>query len=126
MVKKHDLKIFALIWACIFMVIGLLPLINSGDTRIWSIAVSLLFAIVAFVKPELLIKFYTIWTKVGEFIGGIISKIVLFILFYGLFAPVAIFLRLIGKDLLNKKIDKSQESYWIEREMQPQSMKNQF
>lgn len=126
MVKKHDLKVFALIWAGIFMVIGLLPLIKSGDMRVWSVIVSILFAIVAFVKPEILTQFYTIWTKVGEFIGGIISKIVMFILFYGLFTPVAIFLRLIGKDLLNKKIDKSQESYWIERETQPQSMKNQF
>ncbi len=126
MVKKHDLKVFALIWACIFMVIGVLPLFKSENIRLWAIIVSILFVATAFTKPEVLTRFYQIWTKVGEFIGGIISKIVMFILYFGLFTPVAIFLRLLGKDLLNKKIDKSQESYWIDREMQPQSMKHQF
>ena len=31
-----------------------------------------------------------------------------------------------SKDLLNKKVDKSKKSYWIERESQPESMKQQF
>jgi len=126
MVKKHDLKMFALIWAGIFMVIGILPIFKQGDIKIWAIIISLIFATVAFTKPEIFTSFYNIWTKVGEFIGGIISKIVMFILYFGLFTPIAIFLKLLGKDLLNKKIDKTQASYWIDRERQPESMRNQF
>jgi hypothetical protein len=126
MVKKHDLKIFALIWAGIFMVIGVIPIFKQGDIRIWSVAVSIIFAIIALTKPQILTSFYNLWTEVGEFIGGIISKVVLFILYFGLFTPISIVLKLLGKDLLGKKIDRSQESYWIDRETQPQSMKNQF
>ena len=63
---------------------------------------------------------------IGEFIGGVISKIIMFALYFGVFTPYSIFLKIIGKDLLNKKIDKSRESYWTEREKQPESMKNQF
>ena len=77
-------------------------------------------------KPALLQSFYVLWTKVGEFIGGIISKIMLAILFYFIFTPVAVILRLLKKDLLHKRIDKTVSSYWIEREQQPESMKNQF
>jgi hypothetical protein len=47
-------------------------------------------------------------------------------LYFGFFTPISLVLKLLGKDLLNKKIDKSQESYWVERKTQPQSMKNQF
>jgi len=126
MVKKHDLKIFALIWAGIFMVIGVIPIFKQGDIRIWSVALSIIFAIIALTKPQILTSFYKLWTEVGEFIGGIISKVVLFILYFGLFTPISIVLKLLGKDLLGKKIDRSQESYWIDRETQPQSMKNQF
>ena len=126
MVKKHDLKIFALIWAGIFMVIGVIPIFKQGDIRIWSVALSIIFAIIALTKPQILTSFYNLWTEVGEFIGGIISKVVLFILYFGLFTPISIVLKLLGKDLLGKKIDRSQESYWIDRETQPQSMKNQF
>ena len=50
----------------------------------------------------------------------------MFILYFCIFTPVSIFLKILGKDLLDKKIDKSQNSYWIERKKQPESMKNQF
>ena len=126
MVKKHDLKVFAFIWAGIFMAAGVLPLLKGGDIRIWAVAVSLLFVAVSIIKPELLTRFYQLWTKFGGFMGAIISKVMMFILYFGLFTPVSFVLKLLGKDLLDKKIDKSQKSYWIERETQPQSMKHQF
>ncbi len=69
---------------------------------------------------------YNTWIKFGEFLGKISSTIILFFLFFFLFTPIAIFLKLIGKDLLNKKIDKNKTSYWLSREMQPTSMKYQF
>jgi len=126
MIKKSDLKTFGLIWAGIFMLIGLVPFFISGGIRVWAILVSVSFITVSLYQAELLTKFYNIWMKIGHFIGGIVSKLMLFVLFFIIFAPVAIFLRLIGKDLLDKKIDKSKASYWIERERQPESMKNQF
>ncbi|MEA3455891.1 MAG: SxtJ family membrane protein [Campylobacterota bacterium] len=126
MVKKHDLKVFAFIWAGIFMIAGLLPLLKESEIRIWAVIVSLLFVAISIIKPELLTRFYHLWTKIGGFIGGIISKVILFILYFGVFTPVSFVLKLLGKDLLDKKIDKSQKSYWIERETQPESMKHQF
>ncbi|MEA3492111.1 MAG: SxtJ family membrane protein [Campylobacterota bacterium] len=126
MIKKYDLKLFALIWAGIFIVIGVLPLIKDGGVRYWAIVISLAFVATAFLKPELLSRFYLIWIKIGTLIGGVISRIIMFILFFGLFTPVSLFLKLLGKDLLNKKVDRSQDSYWIDRETQPQSMKHQF
>jgi len=126
MVKNSDLKSFGLIWAGIFMFIGLIPLIKHGDIRIWAIVVSFIFIALSILKPELLTQFYKIWMKIGNFIGNIISKVMISVLFFLIFTPIAIILRLAGKDLLNKKISKSQKSYWIEREVQPESMKNQF
>ncbi len=126
MIKKSDLKTFALIWAGIFIVIGLAPFLKHGNIRIWAVIVSLIFITLAFSKPEILTKFYQIWLKIGHFIGGIISKIIMFILYFGVFTPVSLVLKFIGKDLLNKKLDRSKKSYWIDRERQPESMKNQF
>ncbi len=50
----------------------------------------------------------------------------MFILYFGIFTPVSLVLKILGKDLLKKKMDKQGSSYWIDRETQPQSMKNQF
>ncbi len=127
MIKKNDLKTFGLIWAGIFMLIGVLPsIITQGNIRVWAVIVSLLFIALSLMKPELLTAFYKIWMKIGNFIGGIISKIIMFILFFIVFTFVAIILKLTGKDLLNKKIDRTKKSYWIDRVKQPESMINQF
>ncbi len=126
MIKKYDLKMFGLIWATIFIVVGLLPLLKGSDMKIWAVVLSSIFFAISFIKPQILIQFYKIWMKFGEFIGGIMSKVMMFVLYFGFFTPISLFLKLIGKDLLDKKIDKSVESYYIKRETQPESMKHQF
>jgi hypothetical protein len=120
MVENKDLKIFAFIWSGIFIILAIYNNINIF------FYIAVIFLIIGFFKPFILTGFYNIWIKVGEFIGGIVSKIIMFILYFGLFTPISIFLKILGKDLLNKKVNKSEKSYWIKRETQPQSMKNQF
>lgn len=124
--KLKDLKTFALIWSLIFLIVGIWPLFSGNTVRLWAMLIMLLFLIVAFLKPSLLNSFYKIWIKIGEVIGGFISKVIMVILFYGMFTPVAFVLRLLGKDLLRKKLDKNSSSYWIKRDTQPGSLKNQF
>ena len=126
MYTKKTLRDFSLIWSGIFLFIAFWPLIKGESFRIWGLIVSLIFIAIAFIRPEILTSFYKYWTKIGEFIGNIVSKVMLGVLFYLFFTPVAFILRLFGKDLLNKKLDKNKESYWINRETQPESMKNQF
>ena len=77
-------------------------------------------------SEKLTTKIYNGWIKFGDTIGKVTSKIILFVLFFLLFTPIALFLRVIGKDLLDKKIKRDKKSYWIEREEQPTSMKYQF
>ncbi|QOY54260.1 hypothetical protein HUE87_10320 [Candidatus Sulfurimonas marisnigri] len=86
----------------------------------------IIFVVIAFSKPSILNSFYTIWISVGEFIGSIISRAIMIVIFYGLFTPVSFILRLFGKDLLRRNLDKNSSSYWIDRETQPGSLKNQF
>lgn len=126
MSNTKELRTFLLIWTLIFTVVALLPLMGGGEIRYWSIAVAVVAGLVAFIKPSIAEGFYKIWIKIGDFIGGIVSKLLLFVLFYLLFTPISIVLKLMGKDLLRKKVDRTKKSYWIERETQPESMKNQF
>ena len=141
-IPKKDLRTFAYIWALIFFVIGFYPLYQSGysvlltidslkalkplNVRGWSLYVSLAFLIIGTIIPKVLTGFYKVWVKFGDLIGGIISKIILLILFYGLFTPISIILKILRKDLLHKKLDKKCHSYWINRTLQPGSLKKQF
>ncbi len=124
--SNKDLIVFGLIWALIFIIVALYPLISGNNAKNWSAAVSIIFIFVSILNPNILSVFYSVWVKFGGFIGGIISKVILFILYFGLFTPVSIVLKLLGKDLLKKKISINDKTYWVSRKTQPQSMKNQF
>jgi len=124
--QQSDLKKFSLIWSLIFLIVSIWPLFYGNEIRLWAVVIMFIFGAIAFLRPSLLNSFYKIWVKVGEFIGSIISKVIMAILFYGMFTPIALILRLLGKDLLGKKLDKNSSSYWVKRETQPGSLKNQF
>jgi len=76
----------------------------------------LVVLITTIVKLGLIKPLYSTWMPVAHFIGTCISTLFLSLLFYIVFAPVGLILRIINKDLLNRKIDKNASSYWIEKE----------
>ena len=126
-IRKKDLKEFGFIWAGIFFIMGVIPYLKHVKSYNNSLfVVSIIFIVISLYKPNYFESFYKIWIKFGEFIGNYISKIVLFILYFAVFTPISLLLKLLGKDLLNKKIDKNTATYWIDRDEQPQSMKYQF
>ena len=125
---NKSLRTFGLIWAFIFLVISTYPALKDQSLRFWSLYTSLGFLATSFIYPKLykISYFYQTWIKFGEFVGRINSKIIIFILFYFLFLPIGILLKIFRKDLLGKKINKSATSYFIDREKQPEGMENQF
>ena len=125
---NKSLKTFGLIWAFIFLVIATYPILKEQPLRLWSLYTSFGFLATSFIYPKLykISYFYQAWIKFGDCIGKINSKIIIFILFYFLFLPIGILLKIFRKDLLGKKINKSATSYFIDREKQPKDMENQF
>ncbi len=123
-ISQRDLKIFGLIWAAIFLVIAY----KSKNHAMVFIVIASVFLLTAIFQPQiyLRIKLYQNWIKFGNILGKINGFIISFILFYGIFAPVGIVLRMLGKDLLAKKADPFASSYFIDRKSQPGDMKNQF
>ena len=123
-----SLRTFGLIWAFIFLVIATYPLLKENNIRYWSLYTSLGFIGISLVYPRFykIIYFYQSWIKFGDCVGKINSKIIIFILFYFLFLPIGILLKIFRKDLLGKKTDSAATSYFIDREKQPAEMENQF
>jgi tellurite resistance protein TehA-like permease len=88
-----------------------------------------LFAGVAFLKPTLLLPLNRAWMGLGTLLGLVVSPIVLGILFFALFTPLAIILRLAGRDELRLRRLPAGLSYWRVRAPpgpQPDSFPRQF
>jgi len=92
-----------------------------------SITLSALFLITTLIKADLLRPLNKLWMRVGLLLGMIVSPIVLGIIFFIMFTPIALAMRLLRRDELRLRF-KNKSSYWIKREapLQPESFKNQF
>jgi energy-coupling factor transporter transmembrane protein EcfT len=120
---------FGLVIAVVFLLISVGPLRHGHSPRWWALAVAGVFALVALVSPKLLARINWLWTKLGLLLGKVVSPIALGILFYAVLTPLAVVMRLRGKDPLRLKLDPATDSYWILRKPPgppPDSMTNQF
>jgi hypothetical protein len=48
-------------------------------------------------------------------IGFVLSHVLLAVIYYLVFTPIALVFRLIGRDVIGKKLDKNAKTYWHER-----------
>lgn len=67
--------------------------------------------ILAFVAPGVLGRINSIWMGLGFLMGKVVSPIVMTILFFVLFTPIALFMKIIGRDELALK-NKGGSSFW--------------
>ena len=68
-----------------------------------------------FTKRDIVVKFYKCWMRIITPIGIIITGILLIIIFYFVFAPIGLFLKLMKKDILCLKFNRKADSYWIDK-----------
>lgn len=87
-----------------------------------------LFAALALACPLLSLTFpkalRPVWitlSLVAVPIGFVISHIVMSLIFYGLFTPLALFFKLIGRDPMQRKLAPDAETYWEKRPPAPEA-----
>ena len=122
----HSPKSFGIVFSIVFLIIALYPLIDSNGIRVWSLMISAIFLLLAFVAPRVLDIPNKLWFKFGILLGSIVAPIVMALVYFLTVLPTGLIMRLLGKDLLKQKLDKNAKSYWIERSEPMGSMKNQF
>lgn len=122
-------RVFGFVFAVVFLVIGLWPLLGGSGPRFWSLFLAGGFALLALAFPRVLSPLNRLWTRFGLLLHRIVSPLVLGLIFTVAVTPVALMMRLFGKDPLRRRYDSGAESYWIEREdpgPAPETMRNQF
>ena len=123
--NKSTNKSFGIVFFIVFFLIGIYPLFNEHNIRIWSILISLVFLILGLLNSKILTPLNKLWFKFGLLLGKIISPLIMGIIFFLVVTPIGLFMRMLGKDLLNLKKN-SNNSYWIDKTDPKGKMKNQF
>ena len=78
------------------------PWILGGVLGLWALLV-----------PATLKPVYIGWMKFGHIMNWINTRIILGILFYGLFLPIGVVMRLFGKDPMQRTLDSRLTSYRV-------------
>ena len=132
--KKSNIELpsdkkFGLFFSAVFFFITFYFYLNEySPAIIFFLVLGIIFLIFALFKAEKLNFLNKLWMKFGQLLGLIISPIVMGIIFFGLFTPMSIFMRLFGRDELLLRF-KIKASYWIPRHssyLESFSFKNQF
>jgi hypothetical protein len=109
-------RTFGLVFAGGFAFLAIWPLIRHGEgVRWWELAVAAALLGVALRADHLLGPLNKLWFRFGLLLHSIVSPLVMGGLFFCAVTPVALMLKLTGKDLLRLRRNDA-ESYWIERE----------
>jgi len=124
-IKTSTNRNFGIVFFLFFFIISIYPLFKNEDLRIWPLIIGIIFLILGIMNSKILTPLNIIWTKFGIFLGYFISPIVMGFIFFLVVTPISIIMRLLGKDILNLKINKS-NSYWIKKSDTKSKMKNQY
>ena len=124
--EQSSEKSFGVVFSVVFLIVALYPLTNSESLRIWSLIVSIIFFLLAFLAPKILVFPNKLWFKFGLLLGSIVAPIVMAFVYLVTVLPTGLIMRILGKDLLKQKLDQNAKSYWIKRSEPMGTMKNQF
>ena len=122
-------RAFGLTFAAVFTFLALWPLVRHRPARSWALAVAVVFLLLALLRPRVLGPLNRLWLRLGLLLQRLVTPVVMALLFYGTVTPIALVLRLWGKDLLRLSVDRGADSYWLERRPPgpaPDTMRNQF
>jgi len=106
---------FGFIFGSFLLLVGLIPILHGRPLRFWAIGLSVVFFVVALVRPLLLRPLNRLWAEIGFRLNQIVNPVVTGLMFFALFTPAAWLSRLFGRDPLRIRSSPNEQSYWIQR-----------
>ena len=126
--ETKQLRSFGLLVGGIFALIGVWPALWRGQPlRLWGVIVGGALLALALIWPRSLAQVYRLWMAVGAVLGWINTRLILGVLFYGVFTPIGLLMRLRGKDPMRRTLTPEVDTYRVVRQPRPAThMRHQF
>jgi hypothetical protein len=120
--RSHELRRFGLLFGAILVLLFglLLPFLVGYSFPLWPWVVALIVATFALLAPTALTPFYRGWMRFGLVAAFINTRIIMFVLYYVLFVPTGLVMKLFGRDALARTIGgKTTDSYRVASTVRP-------
>ena len=114
---KKEIRLWALVMAAILFIVAGIQYLIWAHTRtatvFWLLcAFFLLFGLIA---PGALKPIYKLWLKFAAVLAWVNTRLILGLMFYLVFTPIGLILRLLRVDLIKQRWDRDASTYWIRR-----------
>ena len=86
-IKIGSNRSFGIVFFVVFLIIAIYPLTYSGDVRLWSVIISIIFLVLGTLNSKILTPLNKLWFNLGIFLGKIISPIIMGIIFFLVVIP---------------------------------------
>jgi len=127
-IKLPSNRKFGFFFSTIFLIASFYSYFIDSEIMVYLLGtICGILLIITFINADILFPLNKLWMKFGILLGMIFSPIVMGIIFFGIFTPIAIFMRFSGRDELRLRF-KKQKTHWINRKTlnKIDSFKKQF
>lgn len=109
---KKEIREFGLTIGTILVILGLVALWRGKEIAPYFLTVGIFFGVFGLIFPCALKPLQKIWMTFSLVVSFFMSRVIISILFFVVLTPIGLIMRLLRKDILDQKQDKSRESYW--------------
>ena len=110
--KRLSDRNFGLIFAGIFLLIGIAVWLFNRSFQTWAIALAAAFFLTSLFKPILLMPLNRLWEEFGHRLGVVSNALLLGVFFYLVVTPFGLAMRLVSSDPMKRRGNKSARSYF--------------
>ena len=119
-VTKKQLRTFGFALSIFLGIIGLIHFIKGNTPQnLWFWGAAGVVFLTTLLVPILIKPIYRVAIFFAHILGWINTRLILGLIYYLLFTPISLIMKLIGRDALNRKFDKKAITYWNIRERTP-------
>lgn len=116
---KRDLKFFGIGLAVFCAVIAWLCYRSDGEFEFVESVLTgaaVLAVGLSLLAPQSLRPVYFVFMVLAFPIGWVVSHVLLALVFYAVFTPVGLAMRLFGRDPMHRRFDADAKTYWVPRQ----------
>lgn len=115
-IDARTLREFAAAWLVVFGSLSGWNFYQAHRGRMVALAlVALAVGPLGLVRPNAIRPLFSLLIALTKPIGIVMTRIILGVTFYGLFTPIALVFKMIGRDALHRGRDSARQSYWTRR-----------
>jgi hypothetical protein len=116
--SSRDLTILALLFLMLGSAVGGYYVFWKGATVGWYWIIAGAVLCLSRLITPLFRGVYRLWLAFSIILGYFVSRILLTIIFFVVITPMGLIVRVIGKDPMERKLDRNAISYWSKKEQE--------